>query len=199
MFSNELLILNNFSNFSDFGSTAYTDNLLLLKTFRKTVHTELHQQTEFDLLESKYSYIVRSKKKSDDQYSNAETSTFIRVQLLMRRKMVFYLNKIILPYFTFYVVTIFTYLIPVESGEKKSYCTSILISGMIYLKETSAYIPKTRDMPLLSVYFNMNLIFIFVCVISSTVVYWIYFLGKTKRPLPEILKKSKKLCFRISL
>lgn len=96
-----------------------------------------------------------------------------------------------MPYFTFYVVTIFTYVLPVESGEKKSYCTSILISGMIYLKDTSAYIPKTIDMPMLSVYFNVNLVFIFVCVISSTVVYSIYFMGKTKRPLPKMLKRSE--------
>ena len=100
-----------------------------------------------------------------------------------------------MPYFTFYVVTIFTYVLPVEAGEKKSYCTSILISGMIYLKDTSCYIPKNVDLPLLSVYFNVNLIFIFVCVISSTIIYSIYFMGKTKRPLPKFAKISKFLLF----
>ena len=169
----------------DFRSSAYSNDQLTLVKFKDTVHLETHQEAEFDLIKTTFEHLSVNLLADSSQ----QNTTILRTKLLMKRKMVFYLNKIILPYFTFYVVTIFTYLLPVDSGEKKSYCTSILISGMIYLKDTSSYIPKTKELPLLSVYFNLNLIFIFICVISSTLVYTIYYMGKTRRPLPKCLKK----------
>jgi hypothetical protein len=105
----------------------------------------------------------------------------------MQRKITFYANKIIIPYFVFYVVTLFTYLVPPDAGEKKSYSTSILISAIIYLKDISYYIPKTIVLPLLSIYFNLNFVFVFVCLVFSTVIYAVYYLDKTKRSLPSCL------------
>ena len=42
---------------------------------------------------------------------------------------------------------------------------------------------------MLSIYFNLNLIFVILIVISSILVYYIYYLDKTKRPLPAILRR----------
>ncbi len=68
----------------DFGSTAYSDKQILLKNFKDQVHTELHQQTEFDLLKAKYSNVTFS----ENQLNSDVTTTLVRTQLLMRRKMV---------------------------------------------------------------------------------------------------------------
>ncbi len=72
----------------DFGSTAYNDKKVLFKKFKDKVHTELHQQTEFDLLGAKYSYVTRPQYSQSHTIATMETVTIIRIQLLMRRKMV---------------------------------------------------------------------------------------------------------------
>jgi hypothetical protein len=164
--------------FLEIKSSAYKSEQLLLQKHEDGIHLKLINEGEFDLV-----------KAQADEVSNGEKDeTLVRITLIMKRKIVFYMNKIILPYFVFYIVTIFTYILPVDAGEKKSYSTSILISVMIYLKDISNFIPKTHLLPMLSIYFNVNLIFVFICIISTTLVYLIYYCDKTKRHLPRILK-----------
>lgn len=169
----------------DFRSSAFVNDQLVLKIFGEGVHLKLINEGEFDLVKAEASEI--DQKSSFNVDIDAETSV-VRVKLLMKRKMVFYLNKIILPYFVFYIVVIFTYVLPIESGEKNSYSTSILISAMIYLKDTSNFIPKTSIIPMLSIYFNLNMVFIFLCIIITTFIYMVYYCDKTQRPLPYLFK-----------
>lgn len=116
-------------------------------------------------------------------------SSHVSVRLVMKRKIVFYMNKIVFPYFVFYIVTALTYAVPVEAGEKKSYSTSILISAMIYLKDISDYIPKTSILPLLTIYFNLNLVLVFICISVNTFVYMFYYYDKLKVALPSCIKQ----------
>ncbi|RNA09082.1 acetylcholine receptor subunit alpha-like 2 [Brachionus plicatilis] len=98
------------------------------------------------------------------------------------------MNKLIMPYCFFYIVALLTYIVPVESGEKKSYSTSILISGMMYLKDISDLIPKTSHLPMLSIYFNLNLVFVSICIMLTTIIYLVYYNYKTKTPIAGCLK-----------
>jgi hypothetical protein len=170
-----------------FRSSRYESSQLILEYNEEETEIFSDQyESEFDMLNATtmlyYSNISPNR---NDQFN----VSIFSVTIMIERKMTFYLNKIILPYFTFYIVTIFTYLLPVEAGEKKSYSTSILISGMIYLKDTSYFVPKTSKIPMLSIYFNLNLIFIFLIIIGSTFVYSVYYLEKMKKPLPLILRR----------
>lgn len=179
----------------DFLPSAHLSKEVYLKKFEKGVHLKLINEGEFDLIEAQANeYLKMDLENKLDSNSNI---TGFRVKLILKRKITFYANKIIIPYFVFYVVTLFTYLVPAIAGEKKSYSTSILISGMIYLKDISYYIPKTIILPLLSIYFNLNFIFVFICLIFSTFIYAIYYLDKTKRPVPTCLAKllKKKDCY----
>lgn len=173
----------------DFRSSAYYLPQLNLTSYGEGVHLSLIQEGEFDLIKSEAQEFFIDRLTDITNTPTNSSISVIRVKLLMKRKIVFYLNKIILPYFIFYIVTIFTYILPVDSGEKKSYSTSILISAMIYLKDTSYYIPKTSFLPMLSIYFNLNLIFVFLCIIMTTFIYVIYYFDKTKRPLPGFFRK----------
>lgn len=170
----------------DLRSSAFLNEQLVLKKFGDGVHLKLINEGEFDLIKAEA--IDLTQKSSFDVDYDGEVSV-VRVKMLMKRKMVFYLNKIILPYFVFYIVVVLTYILPVESGEKKSYSTSILISAMIYLKDISNFIPKTSMLPMLSIYFNLNLIFIFFCIMITTFIYLVYYCDKTKRPLPNFFKR----------
>lgn len=165
----------------DFRSSAYVNKLLVLRKFDTGYDFKLINEAEFDLQSAQVTNLNHS------NVYNAQLDSpisIVRVTLHMKRKITFYFSKIVLPYFIFYFVTIFTYSLPVESGEKKSYSTSILISAMIYLKDISPFIPKTSVLPLLTIYFDLNLILVFICIAVSTTIYLLYYFELFKIQLP---------------
>ncbi|CAF0725306.1 unnamed protein product [Brachionus calyciflorus] len=170
----------------DFRSSAFLNDLLILRKFGAGLHLKLINEAEFDLINAS---VIELDHKSSFDVELDGTMSIIRVNLLMKRKIMFYLNKLILPYFIFYIVILLTYIVPFESGEKKSYSTSILISAMIYSKDTSELIPKTSFLPMISIYFNLNLILIFICIMLTTILYLIYYNYKSKTRIGGILKK----------
>lgn len=170
----------------DFRSSAFMKDLLILETFGSGVHLQLINEAEFDLINATTNSFYD---KSLFSIEIDQEMTVVRLTLLMRRKILFYMNKLIMPYFFFYIVALLTYIVPVESGEKKSYSTSILISGMMYLKDISDLIPKTNQLPMLSVYFNLNLVFISICIMLTTLIYLVYYNYKSKTSIAGFLKK----------
>ena len=106
----------------DFRSTAYTAAQLQLKKHLNGYNIELINPAEFDLdqvnvteyeMEIKPQFLINA----DDNETLIESRsnmTFVRVNIRMKRKVLYYLNKIILPYSFFYLVITFTYLLPVE-------------------------------------------------------------------------------------
>ena len=122
--------------------------------------------------------------------SSATTSSVYRLTVRVKRRLSFYVLKIIVPCVVFYFVALFTYTIPVEAGEKKSYSTSILLSIIMYLKDISDFIPKTSSLPLLTIYFNLNLILTFVCLVASTLIYSFYYIYVTKRSVSPWLSNK---------
>lgn len=167
-------------------SSAYLNSQLLLLKWDSGIDLKLLKVGEFSVLQSEATSINTTNIFNENL---DEASSHIRIRLVMKRKIIFYLNKIVLPYFVFYIVTAFTYALPVESGEKKSYSTSILISAMIYLKDISNYIPKTSILPLLTIYFDLNLILVFICVFVTTFVYMFYYYDKLKVGLPQCIRR----------
>jgi hypothetical protein len=160
----------------DFRSTGYTAEQLIIENASDDIEMKSMKEAEFDLYNSHlfHGFLV----KESMNYSS------VRVNLHLERKTLFYINKIIFPYFIFYIVTIFTFILPIESGEKKSFGTSILISAMIYLADTSYFIPKSTTMPILSIFFNLNLIYVFICLVHTTLNYLFYYYHKKKEPVP---------------
>lgn len=167
-------------------SSAYLNSQLVLLKWDSGLDLTLLKEGEFMLLSSE---AVQANSTQVFDVSLDEPYSLVHIKLVIKRKTIFYINKIVLPYFVFYIVTAFTYALPVEAGEKKSYSTSILISAMIYLKDISDYIPKTSILPLLTIYFNLNLILVFVCVLVTTLVYMIYYYDKLKVALPNCIKR----------
>lgn len=170
-------------NVSTFNrSSAYLNPQLVLLKWDTGLDLKLLKEGEFQLLDWHVSQVNRT---HIFNVNLDAASSHVCFKLVMKRKIIFYLNKIVLPYFVFYIVTAFTYALPVEAGEKKSYSTSILISAMIYLKDISNFIPKTSVMPLLTIYFNLNLVLVFICIALNTLVYMFYYFDKLKVALPH--------------
>ena len=170
--------------FIDFRPSAFYSNQLKLSA--KSVNFNQIKASEFDLInvETKEKFQISN---SNSDIDEIKSISVIRVTFLIKRKLTFYTNKIILPYFVFYVVTLFTYLLPVDSGEKKSLSTSILISSFYFFKDCLFFISKTSFLSLLSLYFNLNLVFVFICIILTTLVYSIYYVKRHNKPISTLL------------
>jgi hypothetical protein len=166
--------------FIDFRPSAFYSNQLNLIS-RTKVNFNKIKDSEFELINVETS----------DNFHNSETNnqsiSYTRVTFLIKRKMIFYSNKIILPYFVFYVATLFTYILPVDSGEKKSLSTSILISSFYFFKDCLSFVSKTSFLSLLSLYFNLNLVFVFLCIVFTTIVYSIYYIKRHNKPVSKLL------------
>ena len=168
----------------DFRSSAFhTDQLEMVVMESNAVSLKMLKESEFDLIEASAENLLLLEK-----FQGAKNSmSIVRVTLLIKRKMVFYMNKIIVPYFVFYVATLFTYMLPVETGEKKSLSTSILISSFYFFKDCISFVSKTSFLSLLSIYFNLNLFFVFICIIFTTFIYALYYLTMRKKLPPRLL------------
>lgn len=167
-------------------SSAYLNPQLVLNKWNSGIDLNLLKVGEFTLLSANATQLNLT---HIFDVALDGPSSHIRIRMRVRRRITFYISKIVLPYFVFYVVIAFTYALPVEAGEKKSYSTSILISAMIYLKDISCFIPKTSILPLLTIYFNLNLVLVFFCIALNTLVYMFYYYGKLKVPMPRLFRR----------
>ena len=168
--------------FVDFRTAAYYSKQLSFTSFSGSgVTIDQLKVSEFDLVTAKSEIHLFPL-----QNYRSDFVSMVRVTLVIKRKMVFYTNKIILPYFVFYVATLFTYVLPIETGEKKSLSSCILISSFYCFKDCLSFVSKTSFLSLLSIYFNMNLIFVFACIVMSTLIYLIYYAKRRNKPLPKL-------------
>lgn len=186
-FNQQIFPFDSHECFIDFLSSASYSNQLHL--IAKPVVINKIKESEFELIDIKTEdkFQIAKTNSDNDYFSKNNSISVIRVTFLVKRKMLFYTNKIILPYFVFYVVTLFTYLLPVDSGEKKSLSTSILISSFYFFKDCLSFVSKTSFLSLLSLYFNLNLVFVFLCIVITTLIYSIYYAKRQNKPINKLV------------
>lgn len=125
---------------------------------------------EWELVKS-FTYIT-NERVSD--FGQADFS-LVRFVLVLRRNHVYYLIKIILPFSMVSFVTLFTFLLPPQTGEKLTLNVTILLSLVIYLQLLSAHIPKSDDeTPMLTLFCNINFFFVFLSCIMTVFVLYLY-------------------------
>jgi hypothetical protein len=101
--------------------------------------------------------------------------SLVRFTLILKRNHLYYLMKIILPFTLVSFVTLFTFLLPPQTGEKLTLNVTILLSLVIYLQLLSAYIPKSDDeTPILTLFCNANFFLVFLSCIMTVYVLYLY-------------------------
>ena len=101
--------------------------------------------------------------------------SLVRFTLILKRNHLYYLIKIILPFTMVSCVTLFTFLLPPQTGEKLTLNVTILLSLVIYLQLLSEYIPKSDDeTPLLTLFCNANFFLVFLSCIMTVFVLYLY-------------------------
>ena len=118
--------------------------------------------------------------------------SLVRFTLVLKRNYLYYLIKIILPFTLVSLVTLFTFLLPPQSGEKLTLNVTILLSLVIYLQLISEYIPKSDDeTPILTLFSNANFFLVFLSCIMTVYVLYLYHRPSTSHiaPVPSWIKK----------
>jgi hypothetical protein len=101
--------------------------------------------------------------------------SLVRFTLILKRNHLYYLIKIILPFTLVSFVTLFTFLLPPQTGEKLTLNVTILLSLVIYLQLLSEYIPKSDDeTPILTLFCNANFFLVFLSCIMTVFVLYLY-------------------------
>ena len=152
--------------FLKLGSWSYTTNKIYLHPFNPVIDISNYQENEEWILEN-YSAVINEKKYAccSDSFQD------ITFQLKLRRKSGYYDQNLAIPAFATASLTIFTMLIPWNSGERISYSTTIMLSIIVFLLILSEHLPKSSNKPLLSVMFISLMVYslcglIFTLIIS---------------------------------
>jgi len=119
--------------------------------------------------------------------------SLVRFTLVLRRNHLYYLNKIILPFTLVSFVTLFTFLLPPQTGEKLTLNVTILLSLVIYLQLISEYVPKSDDeTPILTLFCNANFFLVFLSCIMTVYVLYLYHRPSTSN-IARVPKHMKKI------
>jgi hypothetical protein len=101
--------------------------------------------------------------------------SLVRFTLILKRNHLYYFIKIILPFALVSFVTLFTFLLPPQTGEKLTLNVTILLSLVIYLQLLTEYIPKSDDeTPILTLFCNANFFLVFLSCVMTVYVLYLY-------------------------
>lgn len=137
---------------------------------RRLIERHSFIRGEWDLL---HSYTEITEERISD-FGQVDYS-LVRFTLILKRNHLYYLIKIILPFTLVSFVTLFTFLLPPQTGEKLTLNVTILLSLVIYLQLLTEYIPKSDDeTPILTLFCNANFFLVFLSCIMTVYVLYLY-------------------------
>ncbi|KAL7667939.1 hypothetical protein ACOME3_008662 [Neoechinorhynchus agilis] len=115
---------------------------------------------------------------------------WIKLVLEIRRNSTFYLYHLIFPFFLLSCLTLFVFWLPPDSGEKVTLTITILLALTVFLQLISNYTPKaSENLPIIGIYFNINLILVLISVVMTILVLNVHFRGPKSSPVPGWIKK----------
>ncbi|CAF1128213.1 unnamed protein product [Adineta steineri] len=103
----------------------------------------------------------------------------------MKRNYQFYVNHMIFPFSILSFLTLFVFWLPPDSGEKITLTITILLALTVFLQLISEYTPKaSSNLPIIGIYFNVNLILVLISVVLTVVVLNFHYRGPKKSRVP---------------
>ena len=153
-----------------FGSWTYTSSSLNLKLARKEVDLSSYIVSgEWDLVSAEAVRNVVKYTCCPDPFID------ITYHLLLRRRVLFYLNNLLFPCVALAILTVFAFFLPAESGERISLIITILLGLTVYTLIFTENIPPTSEVtPLLTKYSTAIMALLGISLVVSCLVLWIY-------------------------
>ncbi len=100
------------------------------------------------------------------------------------------------------ILALFVFWLPPDSGEKITLTITILLALIVFLQFITEYTPKAaKTLPIIGLYFNINLILVLVSVLLTILVLNFHFRGPKKQRVPRWMRKyiigylGKAFCF----
>eukprot|EP00794_Sanderia_malayensis_P013706 gene13706-15135_t len=113
------------------------------------------------------------------------TYTFI-----IKRRSLFYLTNLIFPMVLMSVLTMLSFLLPAESGERVSLAITLLLAMTVFMLVVADMIPPTSDViPLVGIFFNTAMVEMVLMIISLCVVIRLYHKQPLDPPMPAWVRK----------
>eukprot|EP00795_Rhopilema_esculentum_P005971 gene5971-11332_t len=113
------------------------------------------------------------------------TYTFI-----MKRRSLFYLTNLIFPMVLMCALTILSFLLPAESGERISLAITLLLAMTVFMLVVAEMIPPTSEViPLVGIFFNAAMVEMVLMIVSLCVVIRFYHKQSTDPPMPQWMRK----------
>lgn len=120
----------------------------------------------------------------------AEFYPEITFNITLRRKTLFYTCNLIIPCVSLSFLTVLTFYLPSESGEKISLCISILLSLTVFVLLPNELIPPTSIVvPLIGKYLLFTVIVVTLSIAVTVVVLNVHFRSPSTHEMPDWTKR----------
>ncbi|CAF0871202.1 unnamed protein product, partial [Brachionus calyciflorus] len=142
--------------------------------------TDFHQSHEWDVMS------VPAKRSVVKQSGFNEFYPEITFNIYLSRKTLFYTCNLIIPCVSLTFLTVLTFYLPSESGEKISLCISILLSLTVFILLPNELIPPTSlVVPLIGKYLIFIIIIVTLSITCTIVVLNIHFRSPNTHEMPK--------------
>ncbi|XP_063727421.1 neuronal acetylcholine receptor subunit alpha-7-like [Symsagittifera roscoffensis] len=171
----------------DLVSWTYTSDKLRLTT--KT-------QAGFDLSSThdsgEWSVKNTTFKESLVYYEKSNASHYhLQFRIVIERRPLYYLFYLFVPSSLIMVLSLMTFLLPAESGEKATLAVMVLLSLLILMVSVSEKLPaNSKDMPLLSIYFVANMLTVSISMVFSVAIINMHFHAREMGSNPDRTKSD---------
>ena len=159
-----------------FASWTADANMLFLRTKRgdsnaKKDHTfSKASNGEWEVVDFPSSHAITNRTVGFDE-SQVRPYAEVTFQLKLKRKYLFHQCYMIFPCMLLSWLGALVFIMPIESGEKISFCTTIFLSLIVFLLLIADNIPRSSDgVPILGIYFTLSIAYVGLSVLGTILV-----------------------------
>ena len=152
----------------------------------------LDLKTDKYITSSEWELLSITKRRNSNIYACcARPFTDVTISLEIRRKPLFYWFNLVIPYALLLLCLWVGYFVPPHSGERISLSLVILLAFSIIVQATSSYLPRSNELPSLSILYFVVMIEVAVSALVTCMIIRVHFTSELgdKAPMPEWVRK----------
>ncbi|XP_076443988.1 neuronal acetylcholine receptor subunit alpha-10-like [Babylonia areolata] len=113
----------------------------------------------------------------------------VTIVLVIQRRILYYVLNILFPCFWLNILSVLTFCLPVDAGEKMTLSITVLLSYSVFMLLVAESLPPTSDaVPLIVIYLTMSMSMSSLSVIVTVLVEKLHFCVPDQKPLPKWAK-----------
>ncbi|KAL8587493.1 hypothetical protein ACOMHN_000899 [Nucella lapillus] len=113
----------------------------------------------------------------------------VTIVLVIQRRVLYYVLNILFPCFWLNILSVLTFCLPVDAGEKMTLSITVLLSYSVFMLLVAESLPPTSDaVPLIVIYLTMSMSLSSLSVIVTVLVEKLHFCVPDQQPLPKWAK-----------